>query len=92
VTGKEWKETHTEMFEEGATILCIENTYIPARNGTTRVVERSGPTVCDCRDEDGKPYRMEMPKRVTQVERLEGGAIRYPIGRDAHTVTLKRVA
>ena len=91
MTGKEWTQKRSEMFEPGAVIECVENTYIPARNGTTRVVERAGTTVVDCRFE-GKPYRMEMPKRVSEVEELADGAVRYPIGRDAHTVTLRRIA
>lgn len=97
MTGKEWAQKRAEMFEPGAVILCVENTYIPARDGTTRTVERAGATVSDCRTPDGKPYRMEMPQRVGTIEHLPDGSIRYPLGGPAtkhgnHFVTLRRVA
>jgi hypothetical protein len=91
MTGREWNEKRSEMFQPGAVILCVENTYIPDRNGTTRTITRAGTTVCDATYE-GKPYRMEMPKRVSEIELLDDGSVRYPIGRDDHKVTLRRVA
>jgi hypothetical protein len=70
----------------GTLLRCVGNTYIPDRAGKLATITRAGVGVCDA-VMDGKPYRMEWPKRVRDIVSVDPLRITYRIGRDDHTVT-----
>lgn len=81
------------LFPVGAVVECVENTYIPRRNGTVRTVTKAGKSYCDC-TMDGKPYRMSLPGRAGDVLELTDDTVTFKLGGPArtkgdHTVTYR---
>lgn len=77
------------LFVEGSTVECVENTYIPARNGTRWLVGEVGKSYwCPA---DGSNFRGSIPTRAGDVVRVDEKSATWRIGRDDHTVTYARV-
>lgn len=82
-------DTFKRSIRAGDVLVCIENTYIPSRAGQRLHITKAGPTVC-FGDMDGKGYRLEWPKRVSDVLEISETRITYRIGRGEHTVTYEK--
>jgi len=79
----------------GATIVCVENTYIPRHNGTTRRLTAGGVGWRECeiltgQDAGKRGFRMNLPTRARDVLAIGDRSVTYRIapGRD-ETVTLE---
>lgn len=77
------------LFEPGGTVECVENTYIPARNGQVFAVEAVGKTVWRP-TESG--FRGTFPTRAGDVLHVDEDRATWRIGRGEHTVTYRRLA
>ena len=77
-----WKR----QVQVGTILRCIENTYRPELNGTTRTMTKVGATVAECESNGVSGFRMEWPK-ARDVVRVDGSAITYRIRGD-YLVTL----
>lgn len=80
-----------QFYAQSRELECVENTYIPRQNGHRRIVGRVGKTSYAC-TVDGKAFRGTIPTRVRDVVAISDDEITHKIGRDGHTVTLRRVA
>jgi hypothetical protein len=84
-------------FHVGDRLLQIENTYIPAMDGSVRRIDKVGVSFYDCTIVDGggknhgKPYRGNIPTRASDVVAINDHTITMKVGRGEHTVTLRRV-
>ena len=88
------------LFEEGATMETVENTYRPVLNGSKRRLTSVGRTVFSYEVLDGahagEKGRSEFPKRARDVVSLTDDTVTYKLGLPAsakgdHTVTLRKV-
>ena len=86
------------LFEDGAVVECVENTYRPELNGTRRRIDKLGKSYADCTPLDGPDagkscgFRMALPTRARDVLAVSADAVTFRLGRDDHTVTLRREA
>lgn len=87
-----------EFFREGDHLLQVENTYIPSMDGSVRRVAKVGRSFYDCTivsggkpDRIGKAYRGNIPTRARDIVAVNDHTITHRIGRDDHTITLRRV-
>lgn len=83
------------FFNVGDVLEQVENTYIPSMDGSIRRVEKVGKSYYECTivrgKHEGKPYRGGIPTRARDVVAVNDHTITTRIGRDDHTVTLRRV-
>lgn len=79
----------------GTVLRCVENTYSIThgidRSGKLATITKTGTNVFSA-TMDGKPYRMELPRRAYDVVSVSDERITYRIGRDDHTVTWEIVS
>lgn len=73
-----------ELFVPGEVIVCTENTYNPARNGSRWLVGEVGKTVWF--PADGGSWRGSFPTRVGDVVAVDEDSATWKI-RDENTVT-----
>lgn len=85
------------LIEPGATIEVVENTYIPGQAGTRRVVGKwVGREAYDCfgphrAGQEPRDCRGAIPTRVKDVVSVDETSATFYLGRDEHTVTIRRV-
>jgi hypothetical protein len=88
------------LFREGELVECVENTYIPARNGTRRRILKVRKSVVDGEVVDGEragqPFRITLPTRVRDVVAVDDQQATYRLDESSerlrgHTVTIRRV-
>lgn len=75
-----------QSVKAGDVLRCVENTYVPHRVGQRLHITKAGPTVCQG-EMDGQGFRLEWPKRVSDVLEATETSITYRIGRGDHTAT-----
>lgn len=83
---------------EGERVTCVENTYIPSRNGLILRLNRVGKSVADATAVNTRGsveagysgYRINLPTRVRDVVALNDHTVTYKIGVDDHTVTYRK--
>jgi hypothetical protein len=89
------------LFTPGTVLECVENTWIPAQDGSRRRVERLGREFADVEllGEEGRPgpYRMIVPHRVRDVLAVDGSEAIYLLGEEpeemrGHTVRVRVVS
>jgi hypothetical protein len=84
------------LFPLGAEVECVDNTYRPELNGTSRRITRvqkqrlgvevlSGPGV-------GEPFDMVLPSRARDVIELTADRVKYRLGRGEHTATYRVIS
>lgn len=78
------------LFVEGETIECVENTYIPKRNGSRWVVGKVGKSYW--RPASGENFQGNIPTRAGDVVAVDERSATWRIGRDDHTVTYAKAA
>lgn len=76
------------LFNPGGVVMCVENTYIPDRNGTRYGVIKVGKSVWTP-DEPG--FRGTFPARARDVLHVDETSATWRIGLDDHTVTYRRI-
>jgi hypothetical protein len=84
-----------ELFEEGGTVTCIENTYRTELNGSTRRIDKLGKSYADCTPLTGPDvgkggFYMALPTRAKDVVAVTDTEATWKIGRDEHTVTIRK--
>lgn len=78
------------IFAEGAEVECVENTYIPKRNGQRWTVGAVGKSFW--RPTGGDNFYGNIPTKAGDVIAVDAGvSATWKIGRDDHTVTYRRV-
>lgn len=85
------------LFPDGATIRCVENTYIPAHNGTLRRITGGGVGYRECVILTGPRARdrgvMYLPTRASDVLSVTDSSVTFKLPRrPGHTNTLEVVA
>lgn len=98
--GQNKVEQVRKLFAPGTVLECVQNTYIPAQDGSRRRVEKLGRDFADVEllgVEDRRPYRMVVPRRVRDVLSVDGREATYLLGERpdqlrGHTVTIRRLA
>lgn len=80
----------------GAVLLCVENTYLPVRAGTTRTVTELKTRCARVTWRDGKPGEMALPMRAMDVTWIDPDTVRWPLDPTGktrclagHTVTFR---
>lgn len=71
----------------GTRLLCVENTYRPQLNGTTRVVVSAGVTVWQWRLEDATEIQGGSWEPGIRI--LDADTFSMPLRRADHTLTLR---
>jgi hypothetical protein len=86
-------EEARELFARADVVECLENTYIPGREGLRLKLRKVGRTVVvgiqENGDRAGEPFHLTFPKRVRDVVDVTNSQVTYRIGRKDHTVTYR---
>jgi hypothetical protein len=82
------------MFPLGATIECVENTYRPELNGSTRRVTRAGRSKLRVEILTGPGagnagFEMALPANASDVLELTDDTVKFRLGRGGHTATFR---
>jgi hypothetical protein len=87
-----------ELFPLGAVVECVENTYRPVLNGSTRRVTGVRKSSLDVEllsgHDAGKPggFVMALPARAGDVLSLSDDTVTFRIGRGEHTCTFRVIS
>jgi hypothetical protein len=82
-----------DLFPEGSTIECVQNSYIPRRAGCRLVVTKAGATYREGLLDGSEQFRLRLPARARDIMAFspDERCITYLIGREMHTATWREV-